>query len=343
MISKELIARYRDGIATREEEELLRHYFAQSNHQEVETFLNEEWESVSEDGAEDKLVKRRVWERLKHVAYNDDGVVLGSEQKKTQFALKWYWPVAGMAAAVVLMLIVANVFWKDNPTPKGNGVVFIERVNDTTEPMKIVLSDGSFLWLAYRSKIRYESPFPENQRKVDLDGEAYFEIVRDTLHPFTVHTRSLVVKVLGTSFTVNSFSKSKDSQVSVRSGKVAVSVPGQDSGIILLPNEKVAVSSKSELIKQLVESPVIVNSEEEGNPFEFSSTPIEEIFRELESAYQVSIKFDQKSLRNCTLTAKLRDQSLFTKLDIICTSIGGSYEVVGTQIVVKAPGCSDNS
>ena len=342
MISKELITRYREGIATREEEELLRKYFDQSNHQELEAFLDEEWYAILDNESEDEEVRRRVWERLELNTYNNDRLYSGEEQKKNHFTRKWSSSVSGIAAAIVLLLLVGGVFWKWKQTNTEAVVTYTERVNDQLEPMKIALSDGSFLWLAAKSKIRYQSPFRDDQRKVDLDGEAYFEIARDTLHPFTVHTRSLVVKVLGTSFTVNAFSKSKDSEVSVRSGKVSVSVPGQELGIILLPNEKVAVSGKEELTKKLVESPVIVNSEEADNPFEFSSTPISEIFSELESAYQVSIKFDQKILRNCTLTAKLKDQSLFTKLDMICASIGGSYVVNGTEIVIKAPGCSDN-
>jgi transmembrane sensor len=341
MISRKLIARYREGIATREEEALLRNYFSRSNYRELEDFLEGEWNATSEHEVDDAEVKSRIWERLELNTYSNNRL-FGKRRRGNRFAGKWYTVVSGVAAAALVLLVAGSVFWKWNQATIEGSVTYTEQVNNQSEAMKIALSDGSFIWLAAKSKIRYQAPFRGDERKVELDGEAYFEIARDTLHPFTVHTRSLVVEVLGTSFTVNSFSKRQDSEVSVRSGKVEVTVAGQESGIILLPNEKVAFSGKEELTKKLVESPVIVNSEEAENSFEFSSTPISEIFGELESAYQVSIKFDRKILQNCTLTARLKDQSLFTKLDMICASIGGSYVVNGTEIEIKAPGCSDN-
>lgn len=69
---------------------------------------------------------------------------------------------------------------------------------------KIILSDGTRVWMNEESELRYPDEFVEEQRVVYLKGEAYFEVKKDSLHPFIVKTTSAQIDVLGTSFNVNS-------------------------------------------------------------------------------------------------------------------------------------------
>jgi transmembrane sensor len=344
IISKELLVRYRQGDATPEEEELLYSCFMESEHTELTRFLDEEWEKIPMEETGDEEAKARVWQRLESDAYMDERKdrKLNKRGRYSGLFSRPAW-VVGVAATVVLVVFAGLRLWLvPEVAPVSTFKQEVIKENMGSKPLRIELTEGSVVWLAAKSKLKYANPFMRDHRSIDLDGEAYFEISRDTSHPFKVNTKFLTVKVLGTSFTVNSFAEKEGARVSVHSGAVSVSVVGQKSGVVLLPNERVSFSGKMKLVKELVESPVIVESEMIPNQFEFTATPIPEVFKMLETAYQVHIKFDEKLLKKCSLSAKLSDQSLFTKLDMICASIGGSYLVEGTAILITAPGCDEN-
>jgi transmembrane sensor len=63
------------------------------------------------------------------------------------------------------------------------------------------------------------------------------------------------------------------------------------------------------------------------------------VFARLEKAYGLSIVYDKAVLKNCQLTVPMTDEPFFTKLDIICQTIGASYKVEGTQVVITGAGC----
>lgn len=73
------------------------------------------------------------------------------------------------------------------------------------ESYKIVLSDGTEVWLNAATRLRFPSRFYGKQREVYVEGEAYFKVVKDAAHPFIVHTTLTQVEVLGTSFNINTY------------------------------------------------------------------------------------------------------------------------------------------
>jgi transmembrane sensor len=106
--------------------------------------------------------------------------------------------------------------------------------------MKLIeLADGSKIWLNSSSKLSYPDRFSANLREVTLlEGEAFFEIAHENKLPFIVHSKGVNTQVLGTSFNINAYKYSKDIEVTVNTGKVAVSV-GNDLIDYLTPNEQI--------------------------------------------------------------------------------------------------------
>lgn len=103
---------------------------------------------------------------------------------------------------------------------------------------QISLADGTKVWLNADSKLRYPKVFTAGQRRVELEGEAYFEVASNPKKPFIVQTAYEEVKVLGTHFNVNAYGDEQESKVSLLEGKVEVSLsptiskqlsPGQQS------------------------------------------------------------------------------------------------------------------
>ncbi len=101
---------------------------------------------------------------------------------------------------------------------------------------QLSLSDGSRVWLNAASSITYPGTFGDGRREVTLQGEAYFEVVKDAARPFVVNTETQQVTVLGTSFNINAYSNENFSKTTLLTGSVRVN-PRSDG--VILQNERV--------------------------------------------------------------------------------------------------------
>ena len=231
----------------------------------------------------------------------------------------------------------------------------IEKINNSAEPIKVSLSDGSVITLQPRSGLRYPEVFASDKREVYLVGEARFDVTKDALRPFLVHSNELVTKVLGTSFSIRAYQNDRNITVKVYTGKVSVLAGkesgqsirqpfNQNEGVILTPNQMAVFDREPErLTKTLVENPAIISPPAErssgSSAFLFNNAPVEKVFETLEKSYGVSIVYDREVLNNCTVTAPLGDETLYEKLDLVCKVIRASYEVVDAQIIISSKGC----
>ncbi len=207
------------------------------------------------------------------------------------------------------------------------------------------MEDGSRITLSPKSKISYPKRFTARQREVYINGEAFFEITKNPDRPFLVYAHGLVTKVLGTSFWVRAPESKSQVTVSVRTGRVAVfalsklkkSAGQAVDNVLLTPNQEAVFAREAETVtRSLVENPALLTAIEPQKAFTFNSTPIADVFTTLEKAYGIAIEFDAERLKHCTLTVPLGQEPLFEKLDVICQTIGATYAVVGTRIVITA-------
>ncbi|PWU01308.1 MAG: hypothetical protein C5B52_07520 [Bacteroidetes bacterium] len=107
---------------------------------------------------------------------------------------------------------------------------------------KIVLPDGSVVWLNAGSKLLYAKTFGNETREVDLSGEGYFDVVKDPERPFIIHTQKINIKVLGTAFNVKSYPNDKTTETSLIRGMIEVTMKDRpNEKIILKPSEKLTV------------------------------------------------------------------------------------------------------
>ena len=226
-------------------------------------------------------------------------------------------------------------------------VEWVEYFNDQESVERIELADGSVITLEPQSSARYPSFFEGNKRSVILNGEAFFEIARDTSKPFYVYAKDAVIRVLGTSFYVKAKESDKEVEVIVRTGKVAVYqrkdvIRAQRlktrkiTPLYVTPNQKVVLNEVTQkFTKRLIATPSLVKPLSTLKQLRFVEAPISDIFEALEKVYEVSIRFDEETLGECPLTTTLTQQTLFETLDMIFTSVGLSYEEVEGDIVIK--------
>ena len=126
---------------------------------------------------------------------------------------------------------------------------------------KIVLPDGSQVWLNAGSNLDYNnSSFNRGRREVYLNGEAYFDVVKNADKPFIIHTKKMDIKVLGTSFNVRSYSDEKFAEAALIKGMIEVTLKDRDQKIVLNPNEKISVANEDAKAGMKPEKTVLVKT-----------------------------------------------------------------------------------
>lgn len=263
------------------------------------------------------------------------------------------WRYAGWAAAMITLSI--GLYWFSNQ-PKnrrndtlGNAAAESEWVsveNHTKPDMLINLPDGSSLLLKKGSSIRFPKTMTGSRREVFLDGEGFFEVVKNREKPFYVYANELVTKVLGTSFLVKSYRNQPHAFVAVKTGKVSVTTnPGRKGAkseqLTLLPNQQIKLSLNGNQLLKAISEPI---QEEAKTPiqketFEFEFTPVSEAFKTLEKNYGVSIQYDHDKMRNCTLTATLKDEPFLEKIRLICLITESTFQINNNHVTITGAGC----
>ncbi|MDR1381213.1 MAG: DUF4974 domain-containing protein [Tannerella sp.] len=203
--------------------------------------------------------------------------------------------------------------------------------NDKTA---VVLPDGTKVWLNKDSKLSYPENFADKRRAVTLDGEGFFDVVRNESSPFIVETGGMTVKVLGTEFDVKSHAGAAVSEITLLSGNVEVSLKNNADPIALLPNQKISYNRQTDIHR--IESidaaeyalwkneKLVMNNEELGT-----------IFRKMARWYDVDIAYDHtlplKAHYSITITDEPKEEIL--RLLSVITPI--KYELENDKIIIK--------
>ncbi|MGL4994496.1 MAG: FecR family protein [Bacteroidales bacterium] len=202
------------------------------------------------------------------------------------------------------------------------------------ESARVVLSDGSIVWLNSNSELKYPDHFNSRSRKVALSGEAFFEVKRDTKHPFIVNAGEISVRVLGTEFNVQSYKDEPSLKVEVQSGKVQITdYLSDDDGVILTANEKVEFVRSDRSMKVGRYDP---NSESwRAGKYIFRNRSFGEIVRQLERIYGVNIEVRDPKLLDEVYYGEIDKSDPITKiLDIISVSNNFNYRVSNKNIEI---------
>ena len=244
----------------------------------------------------------------------------------------WY----GIAAGLVILTIALANFYLNTETGDRKPVYFVKQ-NPMGQKSVFRLSDGSVIRLNAGSSLRYPEVFSENERRVVLSGEAFFDVASDKNKPFVVVSKGLVTTVLGTSFNIRSYGENDKAAVIVASGKVKVenNVGGT---VILLPEEQATFDRETKKITK-----GSVNLERmlawKDNTLWFENDPLVEVAGQLEKWYDVNISFKDNAVKDCLLTGRFRNENLTNVLKAIKISTGIHYERNNKQIIISGNGC----
>ena len=200
---------------------------------------------------------------------------------------------------------------------------------------RFTLPDGSVVWLNADSWLAYSDRFTASgSRAVRLEGEAFFDVKRDTLRPFEVEMGKLRVKVLGTRFTASHMPAFNTEEVTLLSGKVEVSGYRADQSVVLTPDQSCSYDAGSGAVA--VRNVAASNyCSWTGNSIIFDNMTLADIAVNLEHWYNIRFRIDERIDTSIRISFTLRPETLEETLKIIetlthlrCRQIDKHYVII---------------
>lgn len=248
--------------------------------------------------------------------------------------LKTNYRWAAVAASILIILTCGLGIFLYTSTNEGD---LIALKTQAGEQEIITLSDGTQIRLGNASKLEYPAAFEGDKREVYLTGKAYFQVAHNTSKPFIVYTKQLTVRDIGTSFGIRSYQNDKASVVLVTEGKVSVSSMKDDKNEpvgILLPGEQLAYNRTSDEYVQQTIANEGIEAWAKGK-LVFYNQPLSDILRAIERRYKVTVRLEEKSMKNKRITFKQNSKALKDVLKVLSLVSGLNYEIHNQVVVMK--------
>ena len=220
---------------------------------------------------------------------------------------------AAAAAAIVLLAMSVEFFVVRHLTADSTTVL----VTAENSKGRFTLPDGSVVWLNADSRLAYSNRFVDSEkREVRLEGEAFFDVRRDTLRPFEVTMGDLEVRVLGTRFNASHIPDLGIEEVTLLSGSVEVGHDGSRETVRLLPDQSCAYDTVS---GRLAVRNVRASNYGSwtGDSIVFDNMTLEDIAVNLEHWYNIRIRIDDGVDASTRISFTLRPETLDETLRII--------------------------
>lgn len=289
----------------------------------------------------------------------DNQEVIEFEERSYRFTwLKW------MAAALVVFMAGWYFLIRDSATSGSESTPSLALNSEVSTKngsrSKIMLPDGTQVWLNAGSKLTYGKEFGNRLREVTLTGEAYFDVVKDSARPFLIHARNVDIRVLGTAFNVKSYPGDKTTETSLIRGSVEVSIKNRPKEkIILKPNEKLVVAEEESTVKpalpaktssqSIVSVPrvvveelhydekesVIVETSWMENKLIFRDESFAELASKLERWYGVRFVFIDPSTQSLRFTGTFKGESLQMALKALKITANFNYIIEKDTVIIS--------
>lgn len=316
---KQSIRRYLNGTYTTDEVDTLQ----QSLHQESssdtwEELAAETWEESREEATADPKVRAEYLHEAEQLLRRLQPATHRSPYRR------WFYAASGIAALFVLAWLAVSTLRYRTSTP----ISWMTVETSFGEKKAVTLPDGSRLVLNACTRLEYPATFQTADRSVRLAGEAYFEVTPDPDRPFRIETPHLKVKVLGTSFNVQSYAEDELMSVAVKSGKVQVDLP--EAMIRLKKEEKILFQPHTGEHNKKRKEHDAVAAWTQGNLC-FDHTPIQDVARCLERRFHSRISFAPGQTFTNRLTGEHDAQNLESVLESL-------YYISGIRYRKKADG-----
>ena len=317
----DLIPKYLSNETSQAESNEVKKWINTSEENEKEfTNLKKTWETISLVDVENEI---NVAKALRKVKSKIDG--------KTKI-IRINRIIQVAAAILVASIIGISAYYFISS--KNN---WIEIASGEQQDIVKTLPDGSIIYVNANSIVKYPKNFVQDERRIKLEGEAFFEVEPDKNHPFIITSGNSKIKVLGTSFNVRSCSTCENTIVTVSTGKVEFST----TNILGFETEKVILEKGHKGIIHKADNEIKNEIVKDENHLAwrtkmicFNKTPLFEVKQILESVYQVPIKFENEELKSLLLTADFNNDNIQYIIKIIEETFSITSKYVDGEIIL---------
>jgi transmembrane sensor len=324
---RELIRKYISGNCTEAERRKVAMLLADPTYQSLfEDLLAEEGNPIvpSHDAADEQLARwtEKIQQRIAQ-----------PQQKRRWLFRPAFYKYA--AAWIFALCTIAGIGYLTFRGSMAERIAYTEKYNDGTAPLHILLADSSVVMLGPGSKLSYPETFTSDSRRVLLEGEAFFQVQRDTIKPFFVSSGDVRTKVLGTSFKVTAF-EGRPTSVAVATGKVRVDHMADNNPeelAVLTPGQQMAYADGRTVRSEV--SIAQLEGWQEGR-LTYRNTPLKHITDDLERWYGIRVTYLESSRAALHLDMNLTtDAALESTLRILSATGGFTYEINGNTVTIN--------
>jgi len=247
-----------------------------------------------------------------------------------------------VAAAVLILLGIGTIIYLRRPVSRDGAVLasLTEKRNAKGTKSIIQLPDGSKIWLNADSKLKYPEIFKGATREIYLNGEAFFDVAKNTNHPFIIHLTNGTVQVLGTSFNVRAYDNESVVETSVATGRIAF-IPKyrtprkkQDT-VYLAPDHKASYTFTREELSTSITSGKEDKAWTEGK-LVFRSLTMEQIAMELERNFGKKVIFVDDRPKEFIFTGSFENNSLDEIMYYLSRTKNFNYKITNSELLIAA-------
>jgi len=292
---------------------------------------------------------------------DDAGATLDQDQNSGKKRRKWY---ILTALIVIALLIPAYYFFSAGNEKQVKSLAIADKSEVSTKygsKTKLVLPDGTQVWLNSGSRLTYDKNYGNTPREVVLTGEAYFDVIKNPNLPFVIHASKINIKVLGTAFNVKSYPGEKNIETSLVRGSIEVTFRDRPSEkIILKPNEKLVIANEEEIpeqrlvskvrpVKITLQEPIVAISHLTYQPHDstvietswmegkliFRSETFEELAVQMERWYGITIHFTGEELKKKKCTGIFENESTEQALAALQLIVPFKYSINKKEVFIS--------
>lgn len=214
------------------------------------------------------------------------------------------------------------------------------RYNNLSVPVggeyQLVLSDGTKVWLNSKSSLKYPVKFIGKERRIFLNGEAYFEVAHNKEKPFIVETNDINLRVLGTSFNVSAYTSEDKVVTTLVNGSVQLAYRDVSKKTILKPSYQSVYSKENKKVEIAKVDTYAYTSWKEGR-IVFRDNTLDEILLRLGRWYDFEVVYVDKELREMKFFVNVnRYKRIGEVLEKLEKTRGVEFEIKGKIVIVKA-------
>lgn len=326
----DLIAKHYANECTKEETKLLNQWLEQSEeNKSLFEQIKKDQQIINMNQSMDKINVDSAWNKLKsRIVEDEQQINFVARDRGEKFKLYRVLKYAAMVILVAGLGFVSTKIYQDTFGYYSNTEFTAQ--NETSN--EIILPDGTTVFLNADSELKYPDQFSGNQRKVKLEGEAFFDVTKNTEMPFIIETQKAEIRVLGTSFNVNTRLTDKEVEVYVESGLVELTIKKGNKKKLLVDPGNVGIISKNEISKEKNTDHNILAWKTKN--IVFKEDKLGTVINTLNRIYHVDIQYTNDEILNYKLTSTFKNQDIESVIEVICVTFNLKVDYHEDEIIL---------